>query len=265
MRMVARTLANLIWLTAAALSGCNAHGQLPVEAKRLLENGKDAYIRGDDSTVIHDMDAFLKNHAESARADEAYYYRARSRYRLQDYGGAKADILQTLARTKHEAIRASSLIVLGDVGYDTGDMQLAEQTYREALSLIPQESPPADYVLFRLGAGLQRQGKWDEADRQFDRLDYVFPGSDLSRLAARKIRATAWTVQVGAYQRRAGAEAGAAKFRAQRFTPEIRPARDGGQPFFVVCVGRFQSYDKAAEALKALQPLQPDAFVTVSR
>ncbi|HUU59920.1 MAG TPA: SPOR domain-containing protein [Phycisphaerae bacterium] len=230
-----------------------------------MENGKDAYTGGEDTAVIRNMDAFLKDYGESARADEAYYYRARSRYRLKDYRGAKADILETLARTRHEAIRASSLIVLGDVGYDTGDMPLAEQNYREALALAPQASAPADYVLLRLGVVLQRRGKWDEADRQFDRLDYVFPGSDLSRLAARKVRATAWTVQVGAYQRRAGAEAGAAKFRAQRFTPEIRPARNGGQPFFVVCVGRFRTYDGATQALKDLQQLQPDAFATVTR
>ena len=77
---------------AAGAAGCN--GRLTPEAERLLSDGIAAYKGGDDGGAIRSMDLFLRDHARSKRADEAYYYRGLAKYRSKDLTGAKADFKQ---------------------------------------------------------------------------------------------------------------------------------------------------------------------------
>lgn len=263
MQIAIRPLAALLF--ALTVLGCNGQVQLSPEAKGLLQDGKDAYRRGDDEAVVARMGAFLNQYADSSPADQAYYYRGRAKYRLGNLEGAEADMAEALARTTDSGLRASAMIVLGDAAYDTEKMALAEQRYLLALRDVPRGGRDGQYAMFRLGCAMQRQGKWAEADRRFDRLIYVFPKSPLAAPSKQKVRSVAWTVRVGVYRKRADAERSAAKLRARKSAAAVRPVRRDGQLLFVVQVGRYQTYEEAAGALENVRGLQPDAFITVTR
>ena len=265
MRTRAMRNALAIVLTAAAVVGCNGPKKLTPEGERLLQQGKDAFDRGDDAAAIARMDRFVTDNVGMVGVDQAYYYRGRAKYRGKDLPGAAADMDQAVARTEDDGLRASARIVLGDIAYDRGQMASAAESYGQALDEIPLGKKPADHALFRLGCTLQRQGKWVQADLRFDRLIYLFPKSKVAALAGRRIRGVAWTVQVGAYRKKSRADQAAAALRADRLAAEVRPILQEGRPLFLVQAGRFQGYDQAAARLPELRRLHPDAFVTVTQ
>jgi tetratricopeptide (TPR) repeat protein len=251
----------LVSLTA----GCTGRTELTPAARKQLDAARRAYDRGRDREVVERIDAFLRDHGRSAAADQAYYYRGRARCRLGQADTARHDLRQAIARTEDENLRGSAMIVLGDIAFDASATPEAVQWYRQALEHLAPGAKPGDYALFRLGCSLQRQGQWADADRQFDRLDHLFGGGRLAALAARKVRATAWTVQAGAYAERSNAAAAAAALRRDDLPAVVRPVSRGGRPLFAVQAGRFDTYDAAAETLRAVQRRRGDAFATVTR
>jgi tetratricopeptide (TPR) repeat protein len=247
----------------AALAGCNA--QLTPEARRLLQAGKLAYEKGEDRQAVRHLDAFLADNARSRRADEALYYRGLARYRLGELPAAREDLAAALDRTRHKTLRLGARVALGDLAYDSDDMPGAEAHYRSALEDAQEREPPLDHVHYRLGSVLQRQGRWADADLHFDRVIYLFEGSELAQRAARRVRCRAWTVQAGAYSNKAGAEAAAADLRRAGAEAAVVAGREGGGLIFRVLVGRHAGYEEALAALPAVRRRRPDAFVTPVR
>lgn len=246
-----------------AVGGCN--GPLTAEARELLLSGYAAYERGDDRATVSRMDEFLATNDRSDRSDEAYYLRGLARYRLNDRDGARADLNEAVGRTGHKSLRARAMIALGELAYEGGDMAFAENMYRQALADMDRDDAHAARVRYRLGCILQRQGRWPEADGQFNRLIYQFGDSELATRARRRVHCRTWTVQAGAYGRKAQADTASADLRKHRLEALSQGVTTGGRLLFVVQVGRYPTYEQAASTLAGVRKHSKDAFVTVAK
>ncbi len=255
-------------LLIIVFSGCT--NELSPHGRELLQNASDAYARGDDKTVIGHTDSFISQYGKAAEVGEAYYLRGLSRYRMKDLAGAQSDLNQAASLSGGRQLRGKAYAALGDLAYEQEDMALAEHMYRNSINLL-QEGPksggvkPLDQALYRLGCVLQRQGRWAEADAQFDRLIYLFESSDFAKRASRKVRCTAWTIQAGAYKDRARAQAAVRQLKNDGFAPAEQLVKVDETVRFVVNIGRFPTYEQAKAELQNVQQHRRDAFIETTR
>lgn len=263
MQRPSRALARCPLLAFVCFLGCN--GALSPQAGQLLSSGYAAYNNGDDQAAVNRMDSFLQANARSRRADEAYYLRGLARYRLKDLPGAKADLDEALGRTQRKDLRARTLLALGDLAYQSDQMALAENMYRRASADLKRGEKASGQAHYQLGVVLQRQGRWNDADLQFDRVIYLFEGSQRAGLAERRVRCVAWTIQVGAFRNKKLADAAAERLRAENLPANVKCLLSGGQPMFMVQVRRYPTYEQAAVALPGLKRHKSDAFVIPTR
>ena len=257
-------LAAVIVVGCLGVIGCNEE-PMTVEAVSLLRAGKGAYETGDDRASVDRLSAYLTRFERTTNADEAYYYRGLAHYRLGEMDAAKQDFTSALARTDRPDLRSRATLALGDLAYEGGDMVSAEQMYRLAIDDLDRSKPPTDHALYRLGASLQRQGRWSEANVVFDQLIGDFWDSALADRARRRIRATGWTVQAGAFRTRNRADALAADLRGGQFEPFVVPESVNGELFYLVRVGRFRTHEAAGQILGGIQSVAREAYVTVTR
>lgn len=266
-RKKARHPMQMKWMTVWALvlaaglggAGCT---QLSPEGRALLESGYDAAERGDNQGTINAMDKFLDEHGKSHRADEGYYLRGLGHYRAGHRSEAQADFAKALDETGKKEVRGKAHLALGDIAWDDDDMAEAEKNYRAALKDLPADEPPVDRVHFRAGAALQRMGKWEEAAVEFHRVMELFKSSPFAAQAARRVNASGWTVQVGAFKVKSVADQAAAKLRQGGLIADVRPTNEGGQGLaFLVQAGSYATYEDAQAALGRIRQGHPDAFI----
>jgi len=248
---------------AAWMTGCD--GTLSPQGRQLLLGGYETYKLGDDQATISRMDRFLQEHRRSRRADEAYYLRGLAKFRMKDRAGARSDLAAALGRTRHRQLRAKAAVALGDIAYEDNDTPTAEKMYRKALENIDQGAKPADHAHYRLGCVLQRQGRWKEADLHFDRVIYLFKESDLHRLADKRARCSAWTIQVAAFRDKTRAEALTAELRSRKLPAVTKHDLDEAGLLHIVGIGSYPTYKQAVDALANTKGLDRDAFVAPTK
>jgi len=248
-----------VWLF---LAGCQAG--LSPQAKQLLAQGTDAFGRKQYAQVVEQMNSLIRTYGQSKGIESAYCLRGRAKHRLGDVAAATSD-LERAASAKDTAVRAEALVELGDIAYEAGDMALAENRYREALKDIATDDPLFAHCCFRLGCVLQRQGRWDDADRQFNKVIYHAEGSQLAVQASRRVHKTHWTIQAGAFEHKQRAQAEADRLGGESLEVRIWPEKAGKKLLFILQVGLFPTYEQAAAELPKVRKYKPDAFVTVTR
>ena len=244
-----------------ALTGCGLNGR----AQQQLNDGYQRYAAGDNAGAIRQMDVFLRENPHAQRADEAYYVRGLARYNLRQYDAAKLDLEQTVSQATNPELRAKAALALGDLSYDTGDMTLAENMYRHAISSFKEQNELQAQGYYRLGKVLQRQGRWREADAQFHKAMYYFPSTEPGRRSARLINANAWTIQAGAYSRMPIAAATARRLSAQGLPARAVAVRQDQRIQYAVQIGRYGRFEEADAMLAKVRAAQSDAFVTPAR
>jgi tetratricopeptide (TPR) repeat protein len=255
----------LLWAILGGLCGCN-HKPLTPEAKILLEGGIAAYHNDDHESAIRQMDAFLVENSRTKRADEAYYYRGLAHYDLNHVDAARRDFQRALDRTDREDMRGRVLIALGDLAYEEVNLTEAEHMFLEALDKLPRGEQPRDHALYRLGTVLQREGRWQQADRYLNQLIGDFDDNNkLVQLAKRRVHGRYWTVQVGAFEKQDGAEQLAEQLQVNNLPVFTPPGMVDGKLLFFVQVGRYSTYGQASQMAGRLKPDYEGAFVTVTR
>jgi len=258
-------LAVLAALPAAAQVGCAP--ALSPEAEQVLADGRQALQRGADAEAIERMDRFLADYpaAPAAPTAEAHLIRGTAHRRAGDVAAARNDLNAAVGPDAPPQVRGRALALLGDLAYDDGEMALAENLYREALGLLDTSRPPADRARLRLGVVLQRQGRWEDADAQFNRLIYDFADTPAAAAAGRRVHCTAWTVQAGAFRDRRRAEELAAALTQAGLDARISPAQREDVLYHRVQIGRQATYEQAERVRQGARQHQADAFVTVTR
>lgn len=252
-----------VLICVALIAGCN--GELNPQARELLLSAYESYEIGDDAAVRQQTDEFLTTYGRSARADEAHYLRGMTRLRQKDTAGGKSDLDEALALTSHDNLRANALVALGDLAYDVQDMALAENKYRQALAHAEEGVEPSGHAHYRLGSVLQRQGRWREADAEFNSVMHHWPDSALGAASAAKTHSTAWTLQAGSFRDKRRADAEARRLRAKGWSASVRPSTIKNQLVFRVQIGRYATYEQAFAAQPKAEQDAKGAFVTVTR
>ncbi len=262
--MPGRRIVVLIALAAMAVcAGCAP--TLDPQSQQELNEGSQAFQNQQYVLAIREMDAFLREHPTGPGTDEAHYIRGLSKYRLGDRDGARADLTTATSQTQHDHIRINGYNALGDLAWDADDMEQGERMYRRVLDYAPGESDEAIHARYRLGCVLQRKGDWREADLQFERVIHYAGETDLGARAARRVRAQAWTVQVGAFENRERAEQLAASLEEQNLPAMAQEVTQGGRLLLLVQIGRYTSYEEAMSVLRRLEQQGREGFVTVTR
>jgi len=259
-----RYLVGVSAVIAASIPVAGCTGPVPPASAAMLRAAAAAYNRGDDAAASERLAKFLAVHPAAEEAGEAYYLRGLVGYRAGQWDEAQADFYRAIELTRREDLRGHAHLALAFGAERRGDDAAARADYLTALEALQIRSAPCEKALFGLGALLQRHGEWLEADRYFDRLAYLFGDSDEAAAASRRIRARAWTFQVGTFDRRDAARRRADRLRAAGLPARVA-ATDAGAVRFVVQVGRHQSYDEALKAAAAADDELSAEAITTAR
>lgn len=253
----------LLSLLLATCVGCVEHASH--DAMKLLTEGRDAYEQSDDQAAIARTSEFLAHNAKTAEADVAYYLRGLAYYRTGKLPAAREDLKRSAARARQKNLRLKVLKALGDLAFDTGDMDWAGTLYAEALAEMDPKAPPGEDIRYRLGCVLQRKGQWWDADSQFDRLQHDFPDSRAARLAGQRIRCRAWAFQLAAFGRKDLAESASARLAKVGLTTTIRPTVIEGKLTFLVQAGWYETHAAAATDASRIRNADPNAPLVPTR
>jgi len=243
------------------VGGCG--GAAPPQGRRLLAESQNSLVRREYNDTIRKADRFLREYGGTREAGRAYYLRGKARLSLNNIADAKSDLQEAVNRSGNSDVRANARLALGQLAFDSGQMLLAEELYRNAIVDIEIGKPPGDHAHYRLGCVLQRRGLWRKAELQFRQVVEYFANTELARRSSRRVNATAWTVQAGAFRSEPRAALLVKKLRAGGLTPHVMPMLGKSGPLFIVVVNRYESYQQAAKALIGVKKYQADAFVTV--
>ena len=195
----------LVTMALACVSGgCN--GPVPPSSAALLHAAAAAYERGDDARASQRLGTFIARHPKSEEAGEAHYLRGLVRRRAGDGDGAEADFRRAVQLTRRDDLRGLVHLALAYGAERRNDDAMARENYLAALDALDARSAPIPHVLYGLAVLLQRQGQWQEADRRFDRLIFLFPVTPEADAASRRARARAWTIQTGSFDRHEAAQ-----------------------------------------------------------
>lgn len=250
------------WIGLAVLPGCN--GPVPPHAAMMLVEARQAYLDGDDVTVVVETDRFLREFCKRQEACEAYYLRGLARQRAGDLEEAATDLTQAAQMTRRADLAGRTEMALGMVAESRGDDAAATDHYRRSLAALGETASPSQEVLFRLACCLQRLGQWRAADLQFEKLLYGFPDSPHTAQARLRVVCRAWTIQAGAFDRRVNADTLTQRLQAAGLPARVVPVQ-APEVLLAVQVGRFSTYAEAADELAGVRRLSDDAVITTAK
>jgi tetratricopeptide (TPR) repeat protein len=244
--------------------GCSDDGLDP-RSQEHLEASLASYRAGDNTATITQADAILAEHRRGETAMQAYYLRGMARYRLEQYDAARPDLEYVSRKTDDESLRIKALDALGELAYRQGRLAEAARDLLEVVEQILPSQKPADHAHFRLGCIRQKEGRWKDADVHFQRVMYYFSGSKLARRSRLRAGGRAWTVQLGSFGNRSGAAAEAKQLSADCGKVNVEPVMRNGKLVFLLQIGRWNQYSRAAAELSRIRKIKADAFLQVTR
>ncbi|RKY24249.1 MAG: hypothetical protein DRP83_07980 [Planctomycetota bacterium] len=244
--------------------GCEYKAVSP-QAREHLDIASRAYRAGDNRKTVAQADAALEYTGRGSVALQATYLRGMARYRLKDITRAQSDLEKVSRKSDNIQLLIRAFDALGEIAYRKGDMPRAEKCFQHVVDLADRRQRPVDRAHYRLGCILQRLGRWQQADVHFQRVIYLFGRSKLAKLSRRRVNGRKWTIQVGAYSTRSDAQAGAKAFDKAKLKTYIRPIVEAGRLSFLLQVGRWNKYERAAAGLRQARSVQAQAFLQVTR
>lgn len=256
------SLSILSLLTLMCAGGC---GIPSAEADAKLSQYSEVYRQGRYEEVVSQTTEFMREYHYTTAVAEAHYLRGMAKARLKDSSGAEADLNEAIRLTRHAEVKGKAQVELGEMAFGRGNLHGAETYFRQALQNLPDNKPPADIALYRLGCLYQRQGKWSEADEQFSLVMYKFSGTPIANQSSVLSRCKAWTIQVGSFDDIRNAQVLARQLNAQGMPASVESVTKDGRLRNRVQVGRHATYDQAVAAMQELRKQLPDAVVGPTR
>jgi tetratricopeptide (TPR) repeat protein len=242
------------------LASCSGDAQ----SVQKLNSAKQALGAGQSDQTIRDADAVISSNDAPALA-EAYYIRG---YAIElrpkpdnaaatrDFSIARASYSRGLACDPRPVIAARLHVQLGNVCYYQEDYSAAVPELATAYNLL-DPSQPKDLVLYHIGICEQRLGRFDDADRTFQRVQQDYPNSAYAAPARAHEGIHGFYVQIGAYSQprdidnaaRAAAAAGSA------------PLKTTEKGLTIIRTADVPSYGQAQQLRERLATQYPDARV----
>ncbi|MBI5722552.1 MAG: SPOR domain-containing protein [Planctomycetes bacterium] len=257
---MAKWAAILVLLAAA---GCG--GQIDPESQKIIDKASAAYEAKDDKAVIAEMDQFLARKGSAKYSAPGWQVRGKAKLRLGDKAGAEWDLAQASMLTRDDALRAETLVMLGDIAFDKGDPAGAKNRYGQALELLSKGKKLHDHALLRMGCVLQCLGNWEDADLYLQRVDYLYPDGESACQARLIVNARAWTALVGQYDDEAAAKLESRRLTEKGLAAFIQPAVRNDRLVYLVMAGRHQTRQQAQAAMPAVLQAAPQAALDVTK
>ena len=242
--------------------GCDL--PLSPEAQSHLDASVAAYDSGDAQGTVRNADAVLAETKTGLGASKARYMRALGLVAMRDYNRAGPE-LEKVRASGYEELRIKANDTLGEIAYLQGRDDQARAYFKEALRGCAADVAPAGHANYRLGCLLQRVGDWTNADLHFQRVTYYFPKTKMAARAKQRVRARAWTVQVGAYHDSVQARTDAKKFARLNIPVRVEPVLRDGKLVYLLQTGRWPTFAPAVAKLPAVRNITSDAFLAVTR
>jgi tetratricopeptide (TPR) repeat protein len=244
----------LMTLIAVAVTGC-AGQQGRAAEPTALQNAATALVGGDSNQAVTLYTDFLGTNPDSPKAAEAYVGRGNAYFKLEKYDLAENDYNAALSRTRDKAIKAQATMGLANAASAQERFGDAEKLYRQALGSFGGQVPQ-DEATYRLAIALARQGKWDEAAKDLESVQSQWPSGEYAKYAKAKlpaVKAKAFTVQVGAFNKEAQAQAAAKQLEAKGLPSRIDSIDNDGVTLYAVRSGSFQTWQEAAQQADKLK------------
>jgi tetratricopeptide (TPR) repeat protein len=247
-------------VSTLVLASCTGSPQ----SRQDLNLGKQALDVGQTDDAIRDADAVIASNDGPAMA-EAYYLRG---YAIEirpksdniaaahDLALARESYSRGLNYDPRAAIAGRLHVQLGNVCYYQEDYSAAVPELMAAYNTL-DGSQPKDLILYRIGIGEQRLGRFDDADRTFQRVQQDYPGSAYSAPAHAHQGIRGFYVQLGAYSQDRDIEAAARAVAAAGSAP-LKTTEKG---LTVIRTADVPSYAQAQQLRQQLASLYPDARV----
>ena len=167
-----------------------------------------------------------------------------------------------LAKTKRADLRCKANRALGDIAYDQQQWADAVKSYQTALDNPPMQPVAATYLNYRIGAALQCQGEWTRAVTWFAKVVAAANDPALTDRAVRRMHATSFSLQYGAFSDPAGARALQARLQAAgipaTITSEIRV---GNKLWYLAQSGLYANWTEATAARERVLAKFPAAVI----
>jgi TolA-binding protein len=233
-------------LTLACAAGCTNR----IKADRgVFDAGYAAFEAGRWQEAVDKFSLYLQQDPTTASRGEVYYYRGQALVHLSRRQEAKEDFLRAIGAGAQPPVAQFAQVAIGNVYYEEGDDARAVEHYARACD-GSQKDLPRDMICLRLGVSLQRLGKWQAAQRYLEHLVEQYPGTPAAAEARRRVNATAFVVQTGAYSSMTVASGQARQVQAKGFSAQVVKTTSAGRTLYAVHTGRLATY-REAEALAA--------------
>jgi tetratricopeptide (TPR) repeat protein len=246
----------LLLLTAA----CTGNAQ----SRRNLDAGKHALDAQDYDQTIRACDAVIAS-GDGAALAEAYYLRgyaiemrpkADNAASARDLALARDSYAKGLTHNPRPTLAGRLHAQLGNVCYYQQDYSAAVPELALAFNML-DASQPRDLILYHMGVGQQRLGRFADADVSFQRLLQDYPNSLYAGAAKAHQGIRGFYVQVGAYSRQSDIDTAARAVSAAG--SEAMTMSNKG--LTIIRTQTVPSFGQAEELREKLAGAYPDARV----
>ncbi|HEX4054002.1 MAG TPA: tetratricopeptide repeat protein [Tepidisphaeraceae bacterium] len=242
------------------LAGCAANPQ----SVQQLDAAKQAVAGQQYDQAIRDADAVIAS-GDSGGLAEAYYLRgycievrpkSDPAASARDSAMARDSYLRGLSQNPRPAVAARLRAQLGNVAYYQNDFSTALRELSDAYRSVgdPAAKP---LILYHMGICEQRLGRFEDADRTFQRVQQDYPGSEYAAHARAHEGIRGFYVQLGAYSRQSDINEAAGAVAAVGSAP--LKTTDGN--LTVIRTADVPSYEQAEQLKARLAGRYPDARV----
>jgi tetratricopeptide (TPR) repeat protein len=243
-------------MTALLLAGCNSlPRQQKIQQKQTLEAAFAALNTRNYPQASARADEYLRVDSRSREAAEAFYVKGRASEGIalgQPPREARAQFLAA-RDAYHSALRLGpsqpldSRIRAGlaNVSYWMDDYGTALEEWKRAYAGL-EDADTRAFTLYRIGLCQQRLGRFEDADRSFERVQQEFAASEAAQRAREHQGARNFTLQLATFNNASAADAAVAKLKRDVQQPSTTKDARGNT---VVMIGPIASYPQAS-ALK---------------
>jgi tetratricopeptide (TPR) repeat protein len=250
------TRRKLTWVLLAFLgvlpAGCNMdRGTSPTEQAQVY------YQRGDYARA-QTAAARAATTAGGVQRDLAHYMAGMSAYRLGNYSTAER-YLRVAAASRDDAMAADARSTLGLIYSGRGRYADAAEALLGSAKLQTGEDRAQAY--FYAGIAQQKLGRWPQARTSLLLARRSTRDAGLAGRIDQQLAVTGYTIQVGAFSRRANADKAASRYAVKAASAKLGPVhvtpttRADGLAVNLVQVGRFATFKAASEARSRLGDL----------
>jgi TolA-binding protein len=131
------------------------------------------------------LDGLITRYPRDYGAQRALFLRAELSYALKDWAAARTDWEALAARFPKSYLAPVALFDAATCAEETGDLTGSQSLYAAAAAYT--DSPVAPHALFNEGRVAEAQESWAPAQKAYEQLGSVYPGSEWTTLAKNRL------------------------------------------------------------------------------